>query len=136
MATVKIEGLSPEFENLNGSLEITRRLSDKVLAVFNHAYATGEREVAKKLRSVLQMTEAKRPKSDKRTSYNAVEHADLWVGSVTRITTSAPRKVQRNPIWTRRSTQRKTTTVPGARLRGFSGSVIPAKAGISCRIFQ
>ena len=82
MATVKIEGLSPEFENLNGSLEITRRLSDKVLAAFNHAYATGEREVAKKLRSVLQMTEAKRPNSDKRTSYNAVEHANLWVGFV------------------------------------------------------
>ena len=25
---------------------------------------------------------AKRPNSDKRTSYNAVEHADLWVGFV------------------------------------------------------
>lgn len=48
MATVKIEGLSPEFENLNGSLEIIRRLSDKVLAAFNHAYANGEKEVAKK----------------------------------------------------------------------------------------
>ena len=82
MATVQIEGLGPEFENLNGSLEITRRLSDKVLAAFNHAYATGEKDVAKKLRAVLQMTEAKRPKADKRHSYDAVEHADLWVGFV------------------------------------------------------
>jgi len=82
LATVQIEGLGPEFENLNGSLEITRRLSDKVLAAFNHAYATGEDEVAKKLRAVLKMTEAKRPKTDKRTSYDAVRHADLWVGFV------------------------------------------------------
>lgn len=82
MATVQIEGLGPEFENLNGSLEITRRLSDKVLAAFNHAYATGEDEVAEKLRAVLKMTEAKRPKTDKRTSYDAVRHADLWVGFV------------------------------------------------------
>lgn len=82
MATVQIEGLGPDFENLNGSLEITRRLSDKVLAAFNHAYATGEEEVAKKLRAVLQMTEAKRPKGDKRTGYDAVVHADLWVGFV------------------------------------------------------
>ena len=34
MATVKIDGLSPdcEYDNVNGALEITRRLSDKVLA--------------------------------------------------------------------------------------------------------
>ncbi|MGB0632494.1 MAG: hypothetical protein ACPGRZ_17530 [Alphaproteobacteria bacterium] len=82
MATVKIEGLGPEFENQNGSLEITRRLSDKVLAAFNHAYATGEEEIAKKLRAVLKMTEEKRPLSDQRIRYDAVVHADLWVGFV------------------------------------------------------
>ena len=82
MATVRIEGLGPDYENFNGSLEITRRLSDKVLAAFNHAYATGEEEIANKLRAVLKQTESKRPNSDKRTAYDAVVHADLWVGFV------------------------------------------------------
>lgn len=82
MATVKIAGLAPDYESVNGSLEITRRLSDKVLAAFNHAYAIGEIEVAKKLRLVLKTTEAKRPKSDQRTRYDAVVHADLWVAFV------------------------------------------------------
>ena len=82
MATVQIEGLGPDYENVNGSLEIARRLSDKVLVAFNHAYATGDLEVARKLRSVLKVTEAKRPGGDKRTRYDAVVHADLWVGFV------------------------------------------------------
>lgn len=82
MATVQIDGLDPDYESVNGTLEITRRLSDKVLAAFNHAYATGEVEVAKKLRAVLQLTEAKRPRGDKRTGYDAVVHADLWISFV------------------------------------------------------
>jgi len=82
MATVQIDGLGPDYESVNGILAITRRLSDKVLAAFNHAYATGEVDVASKLRAVLQVTEAKRPKSDKRGGYDATAHADLWVGSV------------------------------------------------------
>tara|TARA_R110000868_G_scaffold1844_22_gene14766 strand:+ start:7332 stop:7697 length:366 start_codon:yes stop_codon:yes gene_type:complete len=84
MATVKIDGLSPdcEYDNVNGALEITRRLSDKVLAAFNHAYATGEIDVAQKLRDVLQITESRRPRGDKRTGYDAVVHADLWMSFV------------------------------------------------------
>jgi hypothetical protein len=82
MATVQIDGLGPDFESVNGTLAITRRLSDKVLAAFNHAYATGELEVADKLRAVLKVTEAKRPKGDKRGGYDATVHADLWVGFV------------------------------------------------------
>lgn len=82
MATVQIDGLGPDYESVNGTLAITRRLSDKVLAAFNHAYATGEVEVASKLRAVLQVTEAKRPKGDKRGGYDATVHADLWVGFV------------------------------------------------------
>ena len=46
MVTAQIAELGPEFEDLNSSLEITRRFSDRVLAAFNHAYATGEDEVA------------------------------------------------------------------------------------------
>jgi hypothetical protein len=82
MATVQIDGLDPDYENINGTLEITRRLSDKVLAAFNHAYATGEVEVAKKLRAVLQVTESKRPRGNKRSGYDAVVHADLWMSFV------------------------------------------------------
>ena len=77
MATVQIQGLAPDYENVNGGLEITRRLSDKVLAAFNHAYATGEVEIAEKLRSVLRQTEAKRPGGAKRAPYDAPRHADL-----------------------------------------------------------
>lgn len=79
MATVQIEALETDYESVNGTLEITRRLSDKVLAAFNHAYATGEVEVAKKLRAVLKVTESKRPRGDKRGGYDAVVHADLWM---------------------------------------------------------
>lgn len=82
MATVQTDGLTPDYESVNGTLEITRRLSDKVLAAFNHAYATGEVDVAKKLRVVLQITESKRPGGDKRTGYDAVVHADLWMSFV------------------------------------------------------
>ena len=53
-----------------------------MLAAFNHAYATGEIEVASKLRAVLMVTESKRPKGDKRGGYDATVHADLWVGFV------------------------------------------------------
>ena len=82
MATAKIEGIVPDYDSITGSPEITRRLSDKVLAAFNHAYAIGETDVAGQLRSVLQVTEAKRPTADHRAVYNAVNHADLWVGFV------------------------------------------------------
>lgn len=82
MATAKIESMTPDYESVTGTPEITRRLSDKVLAAFNHAYAIGETDVAAKLRNVLQVTEAKRPKVDQRTLYSALTHADLWVGFV------------------------------------------------------
>lgn len=82
MATVKVDGVSPDYETVTGNPEITRRLSDKVLAAFNHAYAIGETDVAQKLRGVLKITEAKRPHADMRIVYNAVTHADLWVGFV------------------------------------------------------
>lgn len=83
MATVRIEGLgSPDYDGIIGTLEITRRLSDKVLAAFNHAYAIGEVKIAEELRSVLAQTEAKRPVGDKRVRYNAIDHADRWVGFV------------------------------------------------------
>ena len=82
MATVQIDGLGRGYDGVCGTLAITRRPSDKVLAGFNHAYATGEVDVASKRRAVLQVTEAKRPKGDKRGGFDATAHADLWVGFV------------------------------------------------------
>ena len=82
MATVRIEGLSPDYSDVSGTLEITRRLSDKVLAAFNHAYATGEHDIAEQLRRVLKLTEEKRAGSDRRGTYSALAHADLWVGFI------------------------------------------------------
>ncbi|RPF98852.1 MAG: hypothetical protein CBC23_007835 [Rhodospirillaceae bacterium TMED63] len=68
MATVNAEGLSPDFDNLWGSPKITRRLSDKLPATFNHAYSTRENGVSSNLRSVLKIMEAKRLRNDLRTS--------------------------------------------------------------------
>lgn len=82
MATVKVKGLAPDFENVTGSLEINRRLSDKVLAAFNHAYGVGETDIADQLKGVLRLAEARRPRGDQRSRYDAIEHADLWVGFV------------------------------------------------------
>ena len=63
-------------------MEIARRVSAKVLVAFNHAYTTGEVEVARKLRSVRKVTEVKQPGGDKRTRYDAVVNVDLWDGFV------------------------------------------------------
>ncbi len=82
MATVNIQGLAPDYDSAVGVLEVNRRLSDKVLAAFNHAYAAGEADVAKQLRNVLKLAESKRVSGDKRITYSALEHADLWVGFV------------------------------------------------------
>jgi hypothetical protein len=63
--------------------EVTRRLSDKILAAFNHAYAVGEATTAKKLRQVLIDHQAEKSvPGDRRGNYNPLSHADLWVAFV------------------------------------------------------
>ena len=63
--------------------DVTRRLSDKILAAFNHAYAVGESATAKKLRKVLVEHEAENGvPGDRRGSYDPVNQADLWVDFV------------------------------------------------------
>jgi len=59
----------------------SRRLSDKVLAAFNHAYAVGEVEVAVKLREILAKLERERilTHSARRPTSMALSQADLWV---------------------------------------------------------
>ncbi len=61
----------------------TRRLSDKILAAFNHAYAVGEFEVANMLRAALIAGEAKAGAlPDQRHGHDPLYQADLWVAFV------------------------------------------------------
>lgn len=63
--------------------EVTRRLSDKILAAFNSAYAVGESTTAKKLRKVLAEHEARQSvPGDRRGASNSLAQADLWVAFV------------------------------------------------------
>jgi hypothetical protein len=59
----------------------SRRLSDKVLAAFNHAYAVGEIDVAAQLREILAKLERDRvvAYSERKATPVALSHADLWV---------------------------------------------------------
>ncbi len=60
--------------------EITRRLSDKILTAFNHAYAIGENEIADKLRAVLAVNEkSSRVEQEQRGNFDPLGQADLWV---------------------------------------------------------
>ena len=67
--------------------EHKRRLSDKILAAFNHAYAVGEDDVAIKLRDALSLNEGKsaqhaRKGGYERVGYDPLGQADLWVAFV------------------------------------------------------
>jgi len=63
-----------------GAPQYNRRLTDKILAAFNHAYSVGERAIAAKLHAVLVECQAQLGPSgaDRRTA-RAVAQADLWV---------------------------------------------------------
>jgi hypothetical protein len=84
MATVQLDGLTPDCDSVNGTLAITRRLSDKVLTAFNHASATGEFDVPlKSFVTIWQVTEPKRPGWRQAIGgYDAVVQADLWMDFV------------------------------------------------------
>jgi hypothetical protein len=63
-----------------GVPEYNRRLTDKVLAAFNHAYAAGERDIARQLRAILDEIERRVKKlGRKRHSNGAVDDADRWI---------------------------------------------------------
>lgn len=76
--------LRPVAQEIPGMPDVaTRRLSDKILAAFNHAYAVGEFEVANMLRSALIAGEAKGGAlPDKRHGQDPLHQADLWVAFV------------------------------------------------------
>ncbi len=58
-----------------------RRLSDKILAAFNHAYAMGEIEIASGIREVLARLDDTVPdgKGQRRDGAIALCQADLWI---------------------------------------------------------
>ena len=66
-----------------GELDHGRRLGDKILSAFNHAYAIGEIEIARSLRQALVDSEAAaRERGRERRGGGLLRHADLWVGFV------------------------------------------------------
>lgn len=58
-----------------------RRLSDKILAAFNHAYAVGEIEIASRIREVLARLDKDLSEGDgqRRDGAIALCQADLWI---------------------------------------------------------
>lgn len=65
-----------------GPSQYDRRLSDKILAAFNHAYATGAHKVADRLRHVLVDVESAERRRYERRAASAVSRADLWVSFI------------------------------------------------------
>lgn len=76
------ETIAAQTESADGSLPYDRRLSDKVLAAFNHAYASGARKVAARLRTVLADVERVERASYERRRSSALAQADNWVAFV------------------------------------------------------
>ena len=73
----------PDLLNDLGSPEHNRRLTDKILAAFNHAYSVGERAIAAKLHAVLVECQGQpSPGGADRRQGRAVAQADLWVNFV------------------------------------------------------
>jgi len=61
-----------------GVPEYGRRLSDKILAAVNHAYAVGERDVARQLRAILEEVERKFKNLGAKRREGALEDAERW----------------------------------------------------------
>jgi hypothetical protein len=63
-----------------GVPEFNRRLTDKILAAFAHAYSVGETAIAAKLQAVLVECQAQLgPSGGDRRTGRAVAQADLWI---------------------------------------------------------
>ena len=63
-----------------GQPDYNRRLADKILAAFTHAWSVGERDVAQQLRKSLELVERRIPAdSQGRRADASTRQADLWV---------------------------------------------------------
>lgn len=63
--------------------DIRRRLSDKILAAFNHAYSVGEYEIAKQLKAALASNEKTAGAyKEMRHSFDPMGEAELWISFV------------------------------------------------------
>lgn len=66
-----------------GRPDDTRRLSDKILAAFNHAYSVGEVDIARRLHAALALVETRsRAEHPERRAAGALNEADLWVAYI------------------------------------------------------
>jgi len=66
-----------------GLPEFNRRLTDKILVAFTHAYSVGETEVAERLQAILaDVEEESRRRYPGRRTFDAVEQAGLWTSFV------------------------------------------------------
>ena len=60
-----------------------RRLTDILLAAFNHAYAVGERDIAERLRELIEELDGRRYNGgENRRRSDALSQAELWVAFV------------------------------------------------------
>ena len=67
-------------ENEPGMPDVSRRLSDKILSAFNHAYAIGETDIADRLKAVLEHAEQCRGGCpEHRAGHDPVGQAGLWI---------------------------------------------------------
>lgn len=75
-----VTSLNRGFEETKGHPRFNRRLSDKLLAAFNHAYAIGQLRTAERLRDLLGDMEESRLASggNQRCGPSALVQADLW----------------------------------------------------------
>lgn len=67
-------------DQLGQRRDVRRRLSDKILDAFNHAYSVGEFEIAKQLKAALLNNEKRQGAlKELRKSYDPLGEADLWI---------------------------------------------------------
>ncbi len=79
--TVSGAGNTNAITSDTGLPRYNRRLSDKILAAFNHAYAVGEIEIASRIREVLARLDKDMSEGDgqRRDGAIALCQADLWI---------------------------------------------------------
>jgi hypothetical protein len=77
------EAFAATMDHHVGEPEYTRRLADKILSAFNHAYAAGEHDIARDLRAALAKLDKRvRTAGPKPRAQSVLDEADRWVAFV------------------------------------------------------